>query len=281
MKTSRILSVIILFVSISVQLFGQEYKYLNNKAGLSEITATNGIDKPVIVKVIYDNYVHQQGLKADWGYSIIIEGLEKDILFDTGTIPDVFEFNFKKMSLDADKVDLIVFSHEHGDHTEGLPAFIKMKNDIPVIIPYSFSDAFKSKMVSFGLTPILVNKPAKICENLYTSGEFAYEVPEQALVLNTKNGLVVITGCSHPGIVEMLKQIKSVFNKNIYMVFGGFHLLDKSELEMNSIISELKSIGVVKCGATHCTGEKQIKLIKDAFGANFVELGAGNSIVIN
>lgn len=281
MKTSRILSVIILFVSISVQLFGQEYKYLDNKAGLSEITATNGIDKPVIVKVIYDNYVHQQGLKADWGYSIIIEGLEKDILFDTGTIPDVFEFNFKKMSLDADKVDLIVFSHEHGDHTEGLPAFIKMKNDIPVIIPYSFSDAFKSKMVSFGLTPILVNKPAKICENLYTSGEFAYEVPEQALVLNTKNGLVVITGCSHPGIVEMLKQIKSVFNKNIYMVFGGFHLLDKSELEMNSIISELKSIGVVKCGATHCTGEKQIKLIKDAFGANFVELGAGNSIVIN
>jgi 7,8-dihydropterin-6-yl-methyl-4-(beta-D-ribofuranosyl)aminobenzene 5'-phosphate synthase len=156
-----------------------------------------------------------------------------------------------------------------------------MKKDIPVIIPFSFSGAFKNKMVSFGLTPVLVKEPVKICDNMYTSGEFAYQIPEQALVLNTKNGLVIITGCSHPGIVEMLKEIKSTFNKNIYMVFGGFHLLDKSEQEMNSIISELKSIGVVKCGATHCTGEKQIKMIRDAFGPNFVELGAGNSIVIN
>jgi 7,8-dihydropterin-6-yl-methyl-4-(beta-D-ribofuranosyl)aminobenzene 5'-phosphate synthase len=281
MKTSRILSVIILFVSVSAQLFGQDYKYLDNKAGLSEITASNGIDKPVTVKIIYDNYVHENGLKSDWGYSIIIKGLEKGILFDAGTRPDIFEFNFKKMDLDADKVDLIVLSHEHGDHTEGLPAFTEMKKDIPVLIPFSFSDGFKEKMVTSGLTPVLVREASKICDNLYTSGEFAYQIPEQALVLNTKNGLVVMTGCSHPGIVEMLKEIKSTFNKNIYMVFGGFHLLDKSEQEMNSIISELKNIGIVKCGATHCTGEKQIKLIKDAFGANFVELGAGNSIVIN
>jgi len=78
-----------------------------------------------------------------------------------------------------------------------------------------------------------------------------------------------------------LKQIKSVFSKNIYMVFGGFHLLDKSKKEMDEIITEMKAIGVEKCGGTHCTGENQIKQIKDAFGANFVELGAGNSIVIN
>jgi 7,8-dihydropterin-6-yl-methyl-4-(beta-D-ribofuranosyl)aminobenzene 5'-phosphate synthase len=106
-------------------------------------------------------------------------------------------------------------------------------------------------------------------------------IPEQALVLNTKNGLVVITGCSHPGIVEMLKEIKSAFNKNIYMVIGGFHLLNKSEKETDEIISEIKTIGVVKCGATHCTGEKQIQMIRNAFGTNFVELGVGNSIRIN
>ena len=281
MKTIKILSLFLLIFSLQIQLFGQNYKYLDNKAGLSEITSSNGIDKPVTIKIIYDNYVHENGLKPDWGYSIIIEGLEKGILFDAGTRTDIFEFNFKQMSLDVNKVDLIVFSHEHGDHTEGLPAFTAMKKNIPVLIPASFSDGFKEKMVTSGLTPVLVREAAKICGNLYTSGEFAYQIPEQALVLNTRNGLVVMTGCSHPGIVEMLKQIKSVFNKNIYMVFGGFHLLDKSEQEMNSIISELKSIGVVKCGATHCTGEKQIKMIRDAFGPNFVELGAGNSIVIN
>lgn len=281
MKILRIYSIFQLIILLSTQLIGQDFKYLDNQSGLSEITAGSGIEKPVTIKIIYDNYVHENGLKPDWGYSIIIEGLDKEILFDAGTRPDIFEFNFKKMNLDADKVDLIVFSHEHGDHTEGLPAFVKMKKGIPVIIPFSFSDAFKIKMVSFGLTPILVKEPAKICDNMYTSGEFTYQIPEQALVLNTRNGLVVMTGCSHPGIVEMLKQIKSVFNKNIYMVFGGFHLLDKSEKKMAAIITELKALGVVKCGATHCTGEKQINQIKDAFGANFVELGAGNSIVIN
>jgi 7,8-dihydropterin-6-yl-methyl-4-(beta-D-ribofuranosyl)aminobenzene 5'-phosphate synthase len=73
-----------------------------------------------------------------------------------------------------------------------------------------------------------VKEPVKICTNLYSSGEFSSPIPEQALVLNTRLGLVVMTGCSHPGIVEMLKEIKSKFNKNIYTVFGGFHLLDKS-----------------------------------------------------
>lgn len=281
MKAPRILSVFLLTLSLQAQLIGQDYKYLDNKSGLSEITAYNGIDKPVTVKVIYDNYVRVEGFKSDWGYSILIEGLEKEVLFDTGTRPDIFEFNFSKMGLDAGKIDLIVFSHEHGDHTEGLPAFVKMRKGIPVIIPASFSDPFKKKMIDFGLTPVLVKGPAKIYENLYTSGEFPYEIPEQALVLNTRNGLVVMTGCSHPGIVEMLKEIKSVFNKNIYMVFGGFHLLDKSEKEMDSIISEMKAIGVVKCGATHCTGKQQIQMIKDAFGTDYFELGVGSAIVIN
>jgi 7,8-dihydropterin-6-yl-methyl-4-(beta-D-ribofuranosyl)aminobenzene 5'-phosphate synthase len=281
MRTNRILSIFLLIVSFQLNLAGQDLKYLDNKSGLSEITASNGINEPVTVKVVYDNYVKVDGLKSDWGYSIVIEGLEKGILFDTGTKPDIFEFNFNKMDLDAGKVDLIVFSHEHGDHTEGLPAFVKMRKDIPVLIPFSFSDAFKKKMIDFGLIPVLVKEPAKICENLYTSGEFSYEIPEQALVLNTRNGLVVMTGCSHPGIVEMLKEIKSAFNKNIYMVFGGFHLLDKSEKEMDAIISEMKAIGVVKCGATHCTGDKQIQMIKDSFGEGYFELGVGNAIVIN
>jgi len=281
MKALRIFSSFILFITIQGQLFGQEVRYLTSQEGLSEVAASNGIDNPVTVKVIYDNYVKVDGLKSGWGYSIVIEGLEKDILFDTGTKPDVFDFNFRKMGIEAATIDIIVFSHEHGDHTNGLPAFIRMKKDIPVLIPVSFSEPFKKEMTGFGLEPVLVNKPARICDNLYTSGEFAYNIPEQALVMNTSNGLVVMTGCSHPGIIEMLKEIKSAFNKNIYMVFGGFHLLNKSEKEMNSIISDMKAIGVVKCGATHCTGEKQIQMFKEAFGNNYFDLGVGNTLVIN
>ena len=107
------------------------------------------------------------------------------------------------------------------------------------------------------------------------------EQPEQALALNTKQGLVVMTGCSHPGIVKMIREIKSKFNKNIYMVLGGFHLLEKSDDEMNKITDDMKALGVVKCGASHCTGVRQIEMIKEAFGEDFFELGAGNTIVLN
>lgn len=281
MKTEKILSVLILILLLQAQSCGQDYPYLSNQEGLGSLTSSGGIVKPVTVRVIYDNYLRVDSLTADWGYSIIIEGLEKTILFDTGTKPGIFASNFRKMGLDASAIDVLVLSHEHGDHTGGISSFVKMKTNIPVIIPHSFTTAFKKKMDNLGLKPLLVKEPAMICEDLYTSGEFDFPLAEQALVLDTKQGLVVMTGCSHPGIVEMLEEIKTSFNKNIYMVFGGFHLLEKSDDEMDVIISAMKALGVVKCGATHCTGDGQIKMFREAFGENYFELGAGNVIVIN
>jgi len=254
--------------------------FLRDPSGLSGVTATSGTDRSVTIRVIYDNYVKTEGLTKDWGLSLLIEGLEKRVLFDTGAKADIFASNVKQMKLDLSTVDLLVLSHEHGDHTGGIPAFVTMRRGIPVLMPRWFTDAFKKRMDDDGLTPILVGGPAKITEHLYSSGEFDFEIPEQALVLDTRDGLVVITGCSHPGIVAMLRTIKTAFKKNISMVIGGFHLLEKTDAEMGAIIGDLKALGVVKCGATHCTGDKQIGMIKDAFGANYVELGVGNAIVI-
>ena len=265
MKTEKILSVLILILLLQAQSCGQDYPYLSNQEGLSSLTSSDGIVKPVTVRVIYDNYARVDSLTADWGYSIVIEGLEKTILFDTGTKPDIFASNFRKMGIDASEIDFLVLSHEHGDHTGGISSFVTMKTDIPVIIPHSFTMAFKKRMDSLGLKPLLVKEPAMICEDLYTSGEFDFPLAEQALVLDTKQGLVVMTGCSHPGIVEMLKEIKTSFNKNIYMVFGGFHLMEKSEEEMDTIISGMKALGVVKCGATHCTGDRADKNVPGCF----------------
>ena len=281
MRQKRVLSVLLILLFLVSQAKGQDYKYLESTGAASGISLSAGIENPVSVKVIYDNYVKVEGMKEDWGYSIYIEGLDKKILFDTGTKPEVFESNFKKLGIDADKIDFLILSHEHGDHTGGIPAFVKMRKGIPVIIPQSFSEKFKKEMSGSGLVPLLVSKPAMICNNLWTSGEFEYQIPEQALVLNTIKGLVVMTGCSHPGIIEMLKKIKSDFNRNIYMVFGGFHLMQKSDKEMDTIITEMKALGVAKCGATHCTGDRQIKMFREAFGDNYFELGVGNTLVIH
>ena len=281
MRTSKFLATTLVILSLQAHVLGQDFKFLNDPDGLGGISAINGIEYPVNIKVVYDNYVKVDGLKSDWGYSIVIEGLDKVILFDTGANPDILESNFKIMGINPEKIDLLILSHEHDDHYAGIPAFTKLHKDIPAIIPYSFSESFKKKLVESGLEPLLVKEPVKLCTNLYSSGEFSGPIPEQALVLNTKQGLVVMTGCSHPGIVEMLKEIKSTFNKDIYMVFGGFHLLGKSDNDMNQIIDDMKALGVVKCGATHCTGVKQTQMIKEAFQTNFFELGVGNNIVIN
>ena len=264
-----------------VQFYGQEYRYLNGSNASTDLSADNGIEKPVTVKIIYDNYVHTEGLTENWGFSLIISGLKRTVLFDTGANPEIFESNFKKMNLDASTVDFLVLSHEHGDHTGGIPGFAGMKSNIPVIITKSFSEGFKRKMVGSELEPLLVDKPAMICEDLYSSGEFTKPTTEQALVLNTSKGLVVMTGCSHPGIIEMLKKIESDFNKKIYMVFGGFHLMQKSDKVMEGIISEMKEMGVIRCGATHCTGDRQIQMFRESFGSDFIELGVGNSLIIN
>ena len=277
----RIITSVLLLSIFVLSLSGQVFRYLGDKSGLKAIATPSGIENPVTIRIIYDNTIKTDGLTADWGFSLMITGLKNGIIFDTGAKPDIFESNFKKMNLDASKVDFIVLSHEHGDHIQGISGLVKMRKNIQVVIPESFSSEFKNELVKSGLEPVLVSSPALICENLYSSGEFAGPIPEQALVLNTKKGLVVITGCSHPGIVGMLKEIKSAFNKNIFMVLGGFHLLDKTEKEMDHIITDMKVLGIEKCGASHCTGEKQIKMFKDEFGANFIELGVGNSIAIN
>ncbi|MCU0456948.1 MAG: MBL fold metallo-hydrolase [Bacteroidales bacterium] len=279
MKTYIVILLTLAFTAIG-QACGQEYKYLETASPKAGVSASSGIEKPVEVKVIYDNYLYNKDLKEDWGYSIYIEGLEKEVLFDTGTQPEIFVSNFRKMIIDENRIDFLVLSHEHGDHTGGVPAFTGMKNNIPVLIPYSFSNKYKNTLTDLKLEPILVKTPALICRNLYTSGEFEGPIPEQALVMDTRKGLVVMTGCSHPGIVDMLGKIRTDFGKNIFMVFGGFHLMDKSDEEIMKIISEMKTLGVVKVGATHCTGDRQIKMFREAYGDGYVELGVGNILTI-
>ena len=280
MKTYKSVALLLLLFLFIPALNSQEYDHLAPNKGLGNVKEGSGITIPVTVTIIYDNTVHTDGMTPDWGYSAVIAGLDWDILFDTGTSPAIFESNFKKTGIDAADIDIIVLSHPHTDHTQGLVSYVKMKSDIPVVIPQSFPKNFVEYLGSLGLRPLLADGPSEICEHLYTTGGFAYPISEQALVIDTRKGLVVMTGCSHPGIVAMLKEIKKEFNKNIYMVFGGFHLMNSSDSEMENIISAMKDIGVVKCGATHCTGEKQIDMFRKAFASDFVELGAGNRIVI-
>ena len=269
----------IIFLGLIFQALAQDQAKAYSGEKFSSLD--EGIDSPVTATIIYDNYVHTDGLKADWGYSILIEGAGKTILFDTGTNPKIFRENFEKMKLDASNIDEVFISHEHGDHFGGLHEFLSLNKEVKVVVPETFSERFISDYINECKALQLVSGPAQISRHLYTTGVMGEQIPEQALVLNTSKGLIVMTGCSHPGIIEMLNEIKETFGKDIYLVFGGFHLMMSSSKNIDKIIAEMKELGVQKCGATHCTGEKQIGWFREAFGENFVEMGVGNKIIFN
>ena len=232
----------------------------------------------ITITILYDNTVCKEGTKSHWGFSCLIEGTEKTILFDTGWEGQILIENIDSLRVDLDSLELIVISHNHPDHTGGLDSVLGRKSDVPVYFGASYPASFGQNISNKGATPVRVDEPIKICENVFSSGELHGAVNEQSLILDTEKGLVVIVGCSHPGIINILKKVKELHNKNIYMVLGGFHLLNTADSGVNQIIEEFKELGVEKCGATHCTGERQIALFKEAYGDNFVPMGVGRVI---
>lgn len=236
--------------------------------------------KQITMTILYDNYIFVEGLKTDWGFSCIIEGTEKIILFDTGTKDDILSYNIDKLKINPKDVEYIVLSHFHNDHTGGLSAFLKKNNRVSVYQPVSFPDEFVKKIEKTKAKVVSVDKPIEICKDVFSTGEMGKKIKEQSLILNTSKGLIVITGCSHPGIVDIVKRAKKILDKDIYLVFGGFHLLRLSENEVKKIISEFRDLGVSNVGATHCTGDKAIELFKKAYGENFVQMGVGKIIKV-
>ncbi|MFC1558840.1 MBL fold metallo-hydrolase [candidate division KSB1 bacterium] len=245
------------------------------------ITAVFCADKKeeISVTILYDNYLFTEGLKTDWGFACLINGTEKTILFDTGRYGETFLYNIDALTVNPQDAELTVLSHFHDDHVDGLIPFLGRNSDLSIYMPVSFPDSFKNEVAEKGAEVISVTDPVNICKNVYLTGEMGAEIKEQAIILDTEKGVVLITGCAHPGIVDIIKRTKEVVKKDIYLVCGGFHLSRHSEDEVKKIISEFKELGVMNAGPTHCTGKRAIELFKEAYGENFVQLGAGRVLM--
>ena len=247
---------------------------------IGTITAPVMGEDLISIRILYDNTVFSPGTKSDWGFSCLIEGTEKTILFDTGLDGKILLANIDSLGIDLDYTDLIIISHNHLDHTGGLKSVLGRKSQVSVYMGTSFFTDLTQTISNYGATSIKVDEPIKICKNVYSTGELQGAVNEQSLILDTDKGLVIITGCAHTGILNILKKAKEILNKNIYLVMGGFHLLESSDTVINNIIEEFTTLGVEKCGATHCTGERAIALFKTAYGENFNPMGVGMVIQV-
>lgn len=243
-----------------------------------EPTPTEMIER-ITLSVVYDNNEYDPQLQTAWGFACLVEMDEKTILFDTGGDGSILLSNMATLGINPAAIDIVILSHIHGDHTEGLASLLAAGISPAVYIPRSFPPGFKAQ-VEAKTTLHEVSRPETIMEGVYTTGEMGSGVIEQALVLKTAKGLVVITGCAHPGIARMVEQAKEMGNDEIYLVLGGFHLGSKSEDEIENIIGEFQKLGVQKVAPCHCTGDLATSLFHRAFGEDFIPNGVGKIIEI-
>ena len=231
----------------------------------------------VTVTYLYDNTTAAPGTKADWGFACLVETNGRRVLFDTGTQPEVLRANLAVLKIDIAKLDALVFSHDHSDHTAGV-SVLGPRPGLPTFFPASFSEATRAVFTKQQLKAVPVTVPADVVPGVTTSGQFGTAIPEEALVVDTAQGLVVIFGCAHPGVVEMLRGISRARNRPFYLVLGGFHLLQTPADQVAQIVADFKAMQVAYAGPTHCTGEAATKAFREAYGTHFVEGGAGRVI---
>jgi len=236
--------------------------------------------KDLNIMIVYNNLPFSRNVTCAWGMGCVIRGFDHTILFDTGGDGNILLSNMRKINIDPQEIDMVVLSHIHGDHTGGLWRFLEVNADVTVYLPSSFPGNFKQRVYQMGAKYVEIGKPVEIMPDVFSTGELGTWIKEQALVLRTDKGLIIITGCSHPGIVSIAKRAVEVVQDKIYLITGGFHLGGTSKREIDNIIKELKAIGVEKIGPSHCTGQQAIESFRNAWGKNFIDGGCGANIQI-
>ena len=206
------------------------------------------------ITIVYDNEVKRVGLMAGWGFSAFIESQEAPpVLFDTGADSPTLLHNMKELNIDPTRVENIVISHAHRDHTGGLSQILKINGSAHLFLPSSFRGVLPRRKVT------IVEDAMEICANIFSTGEL--ESIEQSLALKTDKGIFVVTGCAHPAIRSILSAA-SKFGK-VYGIAGGFHGFHDFEL--------FESLSLIY--PCHCTQYK--RQILDLFPSKASECGAG------
>jgi 7,8-dihydropterin-6-yl-methyl-4-(beta-D-ribofuranosyl)aminobenzene 5'-phosphate synthase len=278
-------SFVVFFLAIAVVLLaaGMQQDFNHNGRKQMQRAEPNSLTVDVnniSITVIYDNNPYKEGLETSWGFSCVITGTKKTILFDTGGNGQLLLENMSKMGIDANDIEIVVLSHIHGDHTGGLEGFLKKNPKVTVYLPESFPKGFKKKITSLTAKVVEVDKQTEICKNVYSTGQMGTFIKEQGLVLRAEKGLVVITGCAHPGIIEMVKTAKDLFDEQILLVMGGFHLEWATKNSIENIIKAFKDMNVKYAGPCHCTGNKARAIFAEHFGDNYINVGVGRTVRI-
>ena len=242
---------------------------------------TNLLDS-ITLNVVYDNDSHDKRLKTDWGFSCLIEDGENTILFDTGGNHNILLDNMKRLGINIADINVVFVSHIHADHTGGLAGFLKKNSGVTVYLPLSFPESFKGEARDTGAKVVTVNAATEILPGIYSTGELGIAIKEQTLIVDTDKGLVIVTGCSHPGIVTIIERARELVpDKDIYLVIGGWHLDDASEDELDLIYNHFRKNKVIKVAPCHCSGEMARRFFQHHYKDDFISCGTGFCIDVS
>jgi 7,8-dihydropterin-6-yl-methyl-4-(beta-D-ribofuranosyl)aminobenzene 5'-phosphate synthase len=277
--------------------------------------ATDSDASAVKVQILYDAFGKASGLTKDWGYAALIEYRGKRILFDTGNNPDILAKNARASSLDLSRLDLVVLSHRHADHMGGMEYLLAVNPKVKIYAPkenfgvygsslpgtfYRRDESLPAEQRYYDGTPPanvvfgsawprvhfeLIDSATEISPGVHaitlvSDKPGTLELRELSLAIETPDGLVLVVGCAHPGIENIVQAAASI-DRRIHLVIGGLHLVTANDADIAKTVTSLHDTWKVDYIAPgHCTGEATFAALRKAFGDHYLYAGLGTRLTV-
>jgi len=268
--------------------------------------------------VLFDAFGKPSNLGRGWGYSIFVEQGGRRVLFDTGGRNADFAHNASTLGVDLKRLDFVMITHRHNDHTAGLSHVLKENPTVTIYAPFEgggfntptppgLTNLIKRQVEGvpddlryFGGNPpaqnssespwlgahfVHVNEPKEVLPGFFAFSTRSerpgtMEMNEISLVIKTSKGGVLFVGCSHPGIEKILEAATKI-TPEIYSVFGGFHLVDMPDAQVTEMVTRFRDKWKIeRMAAGHCTGQFAFAELVRIFGDRFDHAGVGSVIAL-
>jgi 7,8-dihydropterin-6-yl-methyl-4-(beta-D-ribofuranosyl)aminobenzene 5'-phosphate synthase len=270
-------------------------------------------EKPGRITILYDSFGKSPSLIMDWGYAALVEYGGKRILFDTGNNATIFEHNVKALGVDLRNLDFVVISHRHADHTSGISYLLKLNPKVKIYVPDEFWGLFgrgprndfyrkdpslPAEMRYYGGHPpeileagtpwpggnfVPISQRTEVAPGMIiipgvSTTPGTLELKELSLAIKGPQGVILIVGCSHPGVEHVVREAASI-DPHINILFGGLHQIQAPDAEVQRIAAVLHDqYKLERVAPGHCTGEPEFGALKRAFGDHYVYAGVGSMI---